>query len=89
MVAWEQLSDEEREKDRDAIRDLPAILNAAGFTLILGDNVTGERQLDARRACDRYLTRRHVDVSRSGDAARITMCPRPPIRHAPAHPQCS
>jgi hypothetical protein len=31
LVPWEQLSEEEREKDRDTIRELPAIIELAGF----------------------------------------------------------
>jgi voltage-gated potassium channel Kch len=35
MVPWDDLPHEEQEKDRDAIRDLPALLEAAGLTLVL------------------------------------------------------
>jgi hypothetical protein len=31
LVPWEQLSEEEREKDRDTIRELPGIVELAGF----------------------------------------------------------
>ncbi len=33
LVPWEQLSEPEKEKDRDAVRNVPAILQAAGFRL--------------------------------------------------------
>ena len=31
MVPWEQLSEAEREKDREAVRDIPERMAAAGF----------------------------------------------------------
>jgi class 3 adenylate cyclase/tetratricopeptide (TPR) repeat protein len=33
LVPWEQLSEPEKEKDRDAVRNMPVILNMAGFRL--------------------------------------------------------
>jgi voltage-gated potassium channel Kch len=35
LVDWEELPEAEREKDRDAIRSLPAILAAAGYEVVL------------------------------------------------------
>jgi hypothetical protein len=34
MVGWQYLSENAREKDRDAIRELPAILRQAGFRIV-------------------------------------------------------
>ena len=34
LVPWEELSEEDREKDRDTIRALPRMLAAAGFTVV-------------------------------------------------------
>jgi voltage-gated potassium channel Kch len=34
LVPWEQLTDEERDKDRDPVRALPAMLAAAGFEIL-------------------------------------------------------
>jgi hypothetical protein len=31
LVPWEQLSEEQREKDRDAVRNLPRLLETAGL----------------------------------------------------------
>jgi Holliday junction resolvase len=34
LVDWEYLSESAREKDRDAIRELPQILRQAGFQIL-------------------------------------------------------
>jgi RyR domain len=34
LVPWEQLSEEERNKDRDPVRALPTMLAAAGFEIL-------------------------------------------------------
>ena len=36
LVGWEELSEAEREKDRDAVRNLPAVLSAAGYGIERG-----------------------------------------------------
>lgn len=35
LVAWDELSEEEREKDRDAIRAIPRMLAHAGYTIVV------------------------------------------------------
>jgi len=37
LVPWEQLSEEEREKDRDAMRAIPQMLMRAGFGIVVPD----------------------------------------------------
>jgi hypothetical protein len=34
LVSWDELREEEREKDRDSIRELPRLLEAAGYTIV-------------------------------------------------------
>ena len=36
MVAWSELSDAEKEKDRQAVRDLPRRLERGGFAVVRG-----------------------------------------------------
>lgn len=36
LIPWEELPEEEREKDRDSIRALPELLSAAGYTIEFG-----------------------------------------------------
>ena len=36
LIPWEELPEEEREKDRDSIRSLPELLWAAGYTIEFG-----------------------------------------------------
>jgi hypothetical protein len=36
LVAWEQLSESDREKDRDAVRRIPALAGLAGFQIVRG-----------------------------------------------------
>jgi len=47
LVPWEELSEEEREKDRDAIRELPAMLELTGFRVQRPDEGGGQTPLPA------------------------------------------
>jgi TrkA-N domain/RyR domain len=55
LVAWEDLSEADREKDRDAIRELPAMIELTGFRVQRpdGDGVAGQAPLPASIDGDR------------------------------------
>ncbi len=36
IIKWEKLSEWEREKDRDAVRNIPALLNSVGLRIVRG-----------------------------------------------------
>ena len=71
LVTWDELPEDEREKDRDAIRRLPEILAGAGYTLAFADDgpvdaLTGAgttRPPRQRRPDDASPTHEHGDAS--------------------------
>jgi hypothetical protein len=60
LVPWEQLSEEEREKDRDTIRELPGIVELAGFRV---QRPYGIVSADARWRPDRAGPREYLAVT--------------------------
>jgi hypothetical protein len=36
IIKWDKLSEREREKDRDAVRNIPSVLNSAGLRVVRG-----------------------------------------------------
>ena len=45
LVPWGELSPEEQRKDRDAVRELPALLQRAGFRIYrLDESASAERK---------------------------------------------
>ena len=65
LVPWEELPEEEREKDRDVIRGLPRMLALVGYELVVPDRERGS----VTSAAPVLASRRPAEANAPGGAA--------------------